>query len=110
MTERTGPDWDPRDPSVLTDQRRAYDEMRARCPVAHSDFLGWSLFTHRDVVEAVRDTVTFSSATKRRARRLHVLVHVGVPQGEWHVQLEHADRELQVPRLRLRNCLLIRTG
>jgi hypothetical protein len=37
MTERTGPDWDPRDPSVLTDQRRAYDEMRARCPVAHSD-------------------------------------------------------------------------
>jgi cytochrome P450 len=67
MTERTGPDWDPRDPSVLGDQQRAYDEMRARCPVAHSDFLGWSLFTHRDVVEAVRDTVTFSSATKRRA-------------------------------------------
>ena len=67
MTERTGPDWNPRDPSVLTDQRRAYDEMRARCPVAHSDFLGWSLFTHRDVVEAVRDTVAFSSATKRRA-------------------------------------------
>jgi cytochrome P450 len=67
MTERTEPDWDPRDPSVLSDQRRAYDEMRARCPVAHSDFLGWSLFAHRDVLEAVRDTVTFSSATKRRA-------------------------------------------
>ena len=67
MTERTGPDWDPRDPSVLGDQQRAYDEMRARCPVAHSDFLGWSLFAHRDMVEAVRDTVTFSSATKRRA-------------------------------------------
>lgn len=67
MTERTGPDWDPRDPSVLADQRRAYDEMRARCPVAHSDFLGWSLFAHRDVVETVHDTVAFSSATKRRA-------------------------------------------
>ena len=67
MTERTEPDWDPRDPSVLGDQRRAYDEMRARCPVAYSDFLGWSLFAHRDVVAAVRDTVTFSSATKRRA-------------------------------------------
>jgi hypothetical protein len=67
MTERTGPDWNPRDPSVLADQRQAYDEMRARCPVAHSDFLGWSLFAHRDVVEAVRDTATFSSATKRRA-------------------------------------------
>lgn len=39
MTERTEPDWDPRDPSVLGDQRQAYDEMRARCPVAHSDFV-----------------------------------------------------------------------
>lgn len=67
MAERTVPNWDPRDPSVLSDQRRAYDEMRARCPVAHSDLLGWSLFAHRDVVDAVRDTVTFSSATKRRA-------------------------------------------
>jgi len=67
MTERTVPDWDPRDPSVLSDQRQAYDEMRAHCPVAHSDFLGWSLFAHRDVVEAVRDAATFSSATKRRA-------------------------------------------
>ncbi len=67
MTERTGPDWDPRDPTVLADQRQAYDEMRARCPVAHSDFLGWSLFAHHDVVEAVSDTATFSSATKRRA-------------------------------------------
>ena len=66
MTERTGPDWDPRDPSVLSDQRRAYDEMRARCPVAHSDFLGWSLFAHRDVVEAVRDTVAFSRPTPGR--------------------------------------------
>jgi cytochrome P450 len=67
MIERSEHDWDPRDPSVLGDQRRAYDEMRARCPVAHSDFLGWSLFTQRDVVEAVRDTATFSSATRRRA-------------------------------------------
>ncbi len=67
MTDRDRADWDPRDPSVLRDQRQAYDEMRARCPVAHSDFLGWSLFAHRDVVEAVRNTATFSSMTKRRA-------------------------------------------
>ena len=66
MTERAGPDWDPRESAVVADQRRAYDEMRARCPVAYSDFLGWSLFAHRDVVEAVCDPVTFSSATKRR--------------------------------------------
>jgi cytochrome P450 len=41
--------------------------MRARCPVAYSDFLGWSLFAHGDVAEAVRDAATFSSTTKRRA-------------------------------------------
>ena len=67
MADRDRADWDPRDPSVLKDQRQAYDEMRARCPVAYSDFLGWSLFAHRDVVEALRDTATFSSAMKRRA-------------------------------------------
>ena len=55
MAEPTRPDWDPRDPSVLRDQRQADDEMRDRCPVAHSDFLGWSLFAHRDVVEAVSE-------------------------------------------------------
>src|SRR5450759_432253 len=67
MAEPTRPDWDPRDPSVLGDQQRAYDEMRARCPVAHSDFLGWSLFAHHDVVAAVRDMATIRSATKRPA-------------------------------------------
>lgn len=67
MAEPTRSDWDPRDPSVLSDQQRVYDEMRSGCPVAYSDFLGWSVFTHREVVSAVRDTGTFSSATKRRA-------------------------------------------
>ena len=37
-------DWDPRSPAVLQDQLAAYDEMRGRCPVAHSEYLGWSLF------------------------------------------------------------------
>jgi hypothetical protein len=63
MAERTGPDWDPRDPSVLSDQRQAYDEMRHRCPVAYSDALGWSLFAHRDVVEAVHDTASARRVT-----------------------------------------------
>jgi hypothetical protein len=67
MAEPTRSDWDPRDPSVLSDQQRAYDEMRSGCPVAYSDFLGWSVFTHHEVVGAVRDTGTFSSATKRHA-------------------------------------------
>ena len=37
---------------------------------------------------------------RRPDRRLHVLVHERVPEGERHVQLEHADRVLQVPVLR----------
>ena len=41
--------------------------MRERCPVAHSEFLGWSLFRHGDIVRLVADPGTFSSATKRLA-------------------------------------------
>ena len=56
------PDWDARDPTVLADQIRAYDDMRRRCPVAHSDYLNWSLFRHEDVVRALTDHDTFSNA------------------------------------------------
>jgi cytochrome P450 len=54
--------WDPRDPAVLENQIRAYDEMRTECPVAHSDYLGWSVFGHENVVAVVTDHDTFSSA------------------------------------------------
>lgn len=64
-------DWDPRDPSVLTDQRRTYDEMRERCPVAHSEFMGWSLFRHADVVRVLADPETFSSRSR----------HLAIPNG-----------------------------
>jgi cytochrome P450 len=67
MTDGQAPDWDPRDHLVLEEQRAAYDGMRERCPVAHSEFLGWSLFRHADVVSVVSDPGTFSSATKRLA-------------------------------------------
>lgn len=67
MTARPVPDWDPRDPSVLRDQRQAYDRMRERCPVAYSEFLGWSLFRYDDVLRATGDPRTFSNATKRHA-------------------------------------------
>ena len=60
-------DWDPLDLSILGNQRRAYDEMRETCPVAHSDFLGWSLFRHRDVAGATADSMTFSNVSKHRA-------------------------------------------
>jgi cytochrome P450 len=60
-------DWDPRDPAVLGDQRRSYDDMRERCPVAHSDFIGWSLFRYADVVEAAENPAVFSNAARHPA-------------------------------------------
>lgn len=67
MTKNPAPDWDPRDASVLADQRRAYDELRERCPVAYDDFLGWSLFRHQDIVNVLDDPQTYSSASMYRA-------------------------------------------
>jgi cytochrome P450 len=45
--------------------------MRERCPVAYSDFMGWSIFRHQDIVEVLRDPRTYSSASR----------HVAVPNG-----------------------------
>jgi cytochrome P450 len=71
LNEQQHNDWDPRDPSVLKDQQAAYDEMRERCPVAYSDFMGWSIFRHQDIVDVLRDPDTHSSASR----------HVAVPNG-----------------------------
>ena len=71
MSERPNSDWDPRDPTILDDQRLAYDEMRERCPVAYSAFLNWSLFQHNDITNVLADPTTFSSASK----------HLAVPNG-----------------------------
>lgn len=71
MGKRPAADWDPRASSVLCDQRAAYDEMRERCPVAYSDFLGWSLFRHHDVVDVVEDPATYSSVSR----------HLAIPNG-----------------------------
>ncbi|WP_217705457.1 cytochrome P450 [Peristeroidobacter soli] len=65
-------DWDPKDPSVLQDQISAYDNMRRRCPVAHSEAMHWSLFRHADVVRALRDPRTYSN---------EVSTHLSVPNG-----------------------------
>ncbi|MBN8955161.1 MAG: cytochrome P450 [Rhizobiales bacterium] len=65
-------DWDPRSGAVLSDQIAAYDAMRRRCPVAYSDYLGWSLFRHDDVVRVLDDHDTFSSVVSN---------HVSVPSG-----------------------------
>jgi cytochrome P450 len=72
MTTSRDRDWDPRDERVLNDQCEAYDALRARCPVAYSDFLQWSVFRHADVRRVLEDHVTFSNRTS---------AHLSVPHG-----------------------------
>jgi cytochrome P450 len=72
MSKERKPDWDPTSEHVTRDQRADYDEMREGCPVAHSDFMGWSLFRHEDVSRALHDHATFSNAVSR---------HLSVPNG-----------------------------
>ncbi len=67
IDKQTPPDWNPRDDSVLRDQRHAYDEMREKCPVASSEFFGWSLFRHEDIAGVLADPDTYSSASHHRA-------------------------------------------
>lgn len=64
--------WDPRDAAVQDDQLAGYDRMRQRCPLAHSEYLQWSLFRHADVVQVLHDPGTFGSA---------VSAHVSIPNG-----------------------------
>lgn len=61
------PDWNPRDVTVLRDQRAAYDAMRANCPVAYSEFLGWSLFRHEDIAEVLAHPEIYRSGSPHRA-------------------------------------------
>ncbi|WP_220635341.1 cytochrome P450 [Georgfuchsia toluolica] len=61
MNKKSQYDWDPRSDAVLNDPIAAYDEMRARCPVAYSEYLNWSLFKHEDVVRVLNDPQSFSN-------------------------------------------------
>lgn len=72
MNESIEPDWDPISPSVLSNQIAAYDDMRRRCPVAHSEYLNWSLFGHADVTRVLDEPETFSNA---------VSSHLSIPNG-----------------------------
>lgn len=64
MNDEQNDDWDPQHASTLEDQRRAYDEMRERCPVAHSEFMGWSVFRHEDVATVLADPETYSNVSR----------------------------------------------
>lgn len=72
MNDKLQQDWEPRSDAVLRNQRATYDDMRERCPVAYSDFMGWSLFRHEDIVRVLNDPDTFSNAVSR---------HLSVPNG-----------------------------
>jgi cytochrome P450 len=66
------PDWDPTALGAPIDQGALYDATRRRCPVAHSDLFGWSLFGHEDVWRALHDPAAFSNAVSQ---------HLAVPNG-----------------------------
>lgn len=72
MPNTTRTDWDPRAEAVTRDQAAAYDWMREHCPVAYSEFLGWSVFRHEDLLRVLHDPNTFSNAASR---------HLSVPNG-----------------------------
>lgn len=64
--------WNPRSTTVQHDQIRAYDDMRQRCPVAHSGYMGWSVFRHADVLAILNDPARFSNEVSN---------HLSVPNG-----------------------------
>lgn len=64
MNGKPHDDWNPLDATILKDQRSAYDEMRERCPVAHSEFMGWSLFRHDDITRVLADPETYSNVSQ----------------------------------------------
>lgn len=72
MKDGSQPDWNPKSGAVLRDPLAAYDAMRERCPVAHSEFLGWTLFRHEALVRVLNDVDAFSNV---------VSSHLSVPNG-----------------------------
>jgi cytochrome P450 len=72
MNENPHETWDPRSPDVADGQIAAYDHMRQSTRVAFSDYLGWSVFHHADVVRILADHETFSNEVSR---------HLNVPNG-----------------------------
>lgn len=66
------PDWDPLASNERSGQIALYDHWRRRCPVAHSEVFGWSLFRHADVMRVLEDPAQFSN---------RVSAHVSVPNG-----------------------------
>jgi cytochrome P450 len=58
-------DWDHTDPQWVSDPYPIWDDLRERCPVAHTDRYGggWFPSTHEGVSKVANDTVNFTSRT-----------------------------------------------
>lgn len=72
MKNKKKPVWKPESEGVQADQLNALDQMREKCPVAHSDFMGASLFRHEDICRVLHDNETFSNAVSQ---------HLSIPNG-----------------------------
>jgi cytochrome P450 len=88
-------DWNPTAAENRRDQRAAYDEMRQKCPVAHSEFFGWSLFRHENVMRALLDHDTFSNAVSQ-----HLTVPNGMDPPEHTAYRPIIERYFSEPRMR----------
>lgn len=64
--------WDPQSDAVQEDQIAAYDAIRKKCPIAHSDYLHWSIFSHKEVKRILEDHQTFSNQFSR---------YISIPNG-----------------------------
>ena len=58
-------DWDHTDPQWVSDPYPIWDDLRQRCPVAHTERFGggWFPTTHHGVSSVARDTENFTSRT-----------------------------------------------
>lgn len=73
QTEETYYDWNSRSPEVQADQIAAYDSMRTRCPVAHDEFMGYTVFKNEDIRYVLEHPELFSNRVSTR--------HIAVPNG-----------------------------
>jgi len=69
-------DWDHTDPAWVNDPYPIWEDLRQRCPVAHTDRYGggWFPATHAGVSEIAKDTEHFTSRT--------VIINEGRPTDE----------------------------
>lgn len=84
--------FDPLDPEFVEDPHRVLNEVRARCPIAHSDQFGgfWALTRRSDVVEAAKRSDDFVnsvlhivSGRKHGAGHARPLMHCDQPEHTW---------------------------